>query len=128
VKEIPATLAFYESPHRLAKSLIDCREILGDRQAAIARELTKLHEEIRRGTIADLVEFFSSTKVRGEIVFIIDRAAPVVIRSADPVTLIERVKQLENEGNDRKTSLKQAAKEFGLSKSKAYRILESDKN
>ena len=45
-KSIPATLCFYESPHRLAKSLIDCLEILGNRNAAVVRELTKIHEEI----------------------------------------------------------------------------------
>lgn len=127
VRDIPATLIFYEAPHRLAKSLTDGVEILGDRQACVARELTKLHEEISRGTLLQLTEKFSSASVRGEIVLVIERAGKVETNAAKPASLSERVLELENEGNDRKTALKRAAKEFGLSKSEAYRILESTK-
>src|SRR5437868_1808397 len=73
VKEIPATLIFYEAPHRLVKSLMDCLEILGNRQAAIARELTKLHEETLRGTLAELGKNFAEKQIKGEIVLVIDR-------------------------------------------------------
>ncbi|MDQ3087420.1 MAG: 16S rRNA (cytidine(1402)-2'-O)-methyltransferase, partial [Acidobacteriota bacterium] len=59
IKEIPATLLFYETPHRLAKSLLDCLEILGNRKAAVVREITKLHEEILLGTLEELAEKFS---------------------------------------------------------------------
>lgn len=127
LRHIPATLVFYEAPHRLTKSLADCLEILGDRSAAVARELTKLHEEIARGTLAFLTEKYSPASVRGEIVLVIDRGSKVKPITAKPASLINRVLELENEGNDRKTALKRAAKEFGLSKSKAYRILESAK-
>lgn len=58
IRDIPATLVLYETPHRLVKSLNDCLDILGNRRAAVARELTKLHEEIARGTIAELIETF----------------------------------------------------------------------
>ncbi|MBK8466303.1 MAG: 16S rRNA (cytidine(1402)-2'-O)-methyltransferase [Chloracidobacterium sp.] len=127
VRDIPATLVFYEAPHRLAKSLADCCAILGDRQACIARELTKLHEEIARGSLTDLAEKYSSASVRGEIVLVIDRAGKTEAITAKPTSLSERVLELENEGSDRKTALKKAAKEFGLAKSEAYRILESAK-
>jgi len=127
VRGIPATLLFYEAPHRLAKSLTDCLEILGNRQAAVARELTKLHEEIARGTLSELLGKYSAASVRGEIVLVIDREHKTAIASAETLSLADRVGQLENDGNDRKTSLKRAAREFGISKSEAYRILESAK-
>lgn len=127
IRDIPATLVLYETPHRLAKSLADCLDILGNRRAVVARELTKLHEEITRGTLVELVEKYSAASVRGEIVLVIDRGSKIEAKSAKPVSIVDRVIELENEGNDRKTSLKRAAKEFGISKSEAYRILESAK-
>lgn len=127
IRDIPATLALYETPHRLAKSLNDCLEILGNRPAAVARELTKLHEEIIRGSLADLAISFSAGSIRGEIVLVIDRGSKAVDVDTKPESLIDRVKELENDGNDRKTSLKKAAREFGISKSEAYRIFEESR-
>ncbi len=128
-KEIPATLVFYETPHRIAKSLIDCLEILGNRNAAVVREITKLHEEIVRGTLEELAEKYSQESVKGEIVLVIDRnevqGSEFKIQSS--TSLVERVTELENEGIDRKIALKKAAKEFGMSRSEAYRILQSEK-
>ena len=66
------TIVLYESPHRLAKALTQFSEVFGkDRYAAICRELTKLHEEIRRGTLADLETYYSDRQVKGEIVIIL---------------------------------------------------------
>jgi len=129
VKEIPATLVFYETPHRLAKSLADCAEVLGNRKAAVARELTKLHEEIVRGNLDELTKIFSEKAVRGEIVLVIDREENQRPQTADqrPISLALRVKELEKDF-DHKTALKKAAKEFGLPRSEAYRILISEKN
>ncbi len=121
VREIPATLVFYEAPHRLGRSLASCFEVLGDRQASVARELTKLHEEILRGTLAELAARFAEEKVKGEIVIVIARADPSVQKAAKPEALPQRVAELEDQGLDRKSALKQAAREFGLSKSEAYR-------
>lgn len=125
VRDIPATLVFYEAPHRLVKSLIDCAEVLGDRTAAVARELTKVHEEFTRGTLVELAQHFASAPVRGEIVIVIDRAAPTQKKDGGPAELAARVAQLEDEGKDRKIALKLAAKEFGLPKSEAYRLVET---
>jgi len=123
VRGIPATLVFYEAPHRLAKSLADCAEILGDRNAAIARELTKMHEEIIRGTLAELAATFKDAKPKGEIVIVIERCPPPQKRSAEAGMVAEKVAELIAEGRDRKEALKAAAKEFGISKSEAYRFL-----
>ena len=129
LRAIPATLIFYEAPHRLIATLSDALEILGEREAAVARELTKVHEEIARGPLSELHQRFASdaTQVRGEIVLIIahqvsetasDAAAKV--SSAD---IAERVAQLESEGMETRAALKKVAREMGLSRSEAYRRL-----
>lgn len=124
VKQIPATLVFYETPHRIAKSLTDCLEILGNRRAAVARELTKIHEEVVRGSLQELAKIFLEKQVKGEIVLVFDQFEISDSKTAATgKTISERVAELEREGFDRKTSLKKAAKEFGLSKSEAYRML-----
>lgn len=130
VKTIPATLCLYETPHRIAKSLADCFEILGNRKAVVVRELTKLHEEIIRGDLEELKNRFSEIKTKGEIVLIIEREqiSNLNLEISNSKTLAERVSELENEKLDRRTALKKAAKEFGLSKSEAYKILLQEKN
>lgn len=65
------TLVFYESPYRLVKVLEDMRDVLGDREAAVARELTKKFEEIARGTLSELIKKFSAKNVLGEIVIVV---------------------------------------------------------
>jgi 16S rRNA (cytidine1402-2'-O)-methyltransferase len=69
--QIPATLVFFEAPHRLAAALADCAELLGDRPAAVARELTKLFEEVRRQPLRDLAAHYAKAEVKGEIVLVI---------------------------------------------------------
>lgn len=66
------TMVFYESPHRLVKALAQFAEFFGaDRQAAVAREISKVHEETVRGTLAELVEHFTANDPRGEIVILV---------------------------------------------------------
>jgi len=124
VKDFPATLVFYEAPHRIHRSLADCLEILGDRQASVARELTKLHETIVRGTISDIIGKLAGQTVKGEIVLVFDevKLAPLRRETATKEKLKSRVKALVFEGLDRKAALKMAAKEYGLSKSEAYEL------
>lgn len=71
LSELSATLAFYESPHRIAASLSDMAEVLGDREAAIARELTKIHEEVIRGRLPELAEAARARSWKGEIVVLV---------------------------------------------------------
>lgn len=68
---IPITLIFFESPARLKASLADMHEVFGDRQAVVARELTKLYEEVRRGTLSELKNFYAENSVKGEIVVVV---------------------------------------------------------
>jgi 16S rRNA (cytidine1402-2'-O)-methyltransferase len=129
VKAIPATIVFYETPHRLGKALLDCLETLGNRKASVVRELTKLHEETILGDLETLAARFATEETRGEIVLVIDRSEILGTKVQDqsPSALIARVHQLESEGLDRKAALKKAAKEFGMNRSEAYRILQTDK-
>ena len=76
IKDVQATLIFYESPKRVCQLLIDLAQCLGgERQAVVARELTKRFEEVRRGTVSELAAGFSGQSVKGEIVVLVDRAA-----------------------------------------------------
>ena len=126
VRATKATLIFYEAPHRIAEALKDAREILGEREAAVGRELTKLHEEIVRGRLGDLVEQFSSEdgSRRGEMVLLIDRTVlEDEAKANDEVDIAARVRLLESEGLDARAALKRVAREMGLSRSEAYRRL-----
>lgn len=73
IKDEEATIIYYESPHRLVRSLGQFHEILGDRPAAVTRELTKMHEEIKRGTLSELYAYYDQTKPRGECVILIGK-------------------------------------------------------
>jgi len=129
VRDIPATLIFYEAPHRLAASLRDAREVLGERNAVVARELTKIHEEILRGQLSELAKQFSSadTQARGEIVLLIDRHQLSESRSEAAGDISAVVAAFEAEGLDQRTALKRAAKKLRLSRAEAYRRLVAER-
>ena len=75
LKNVPATMIFYESPHRVADALTDMLDILGDRQAAVVRELTKKFEESRRGKISELISYYTENgEPKGEVVLVVARA------------------------------------------------------
>ncbi|HEX8339135.1 MAG TPA: 16S rRNA (cytidine(1402)-2'-O)-methyltransferase [Pyrinomonadaceae bacterium] len=131
VKTLRATLVFYETPHRLAHALADALEVLGEREAAVARELTKLHEEIVRGRLSELLgRFTPEGAARGEMVLVIDRDAiggEGVEGAQTAATVAERVAALEAEGLDPRAALKRAAREMGLTRDEAYRRLTSER-
>ena len=123
VAVIPATLIFYDSPHRIGASLADCLAVLGDRRAAVSRELTKVHEETIRGTLSELAERFAHQEAKGELVLVIERSAGDAPLQDPTTSFSARVSELEAGGTDRRSALKAAAKEFGLTRSEAYRRL-----
>lgn len=126
LRAIPGTLMFYETPHRINASLLDCLEVLGDRNAVIAREITKLHEEFIRGTLVEITESLKERELKGEMVLLIDRAGEGVTLDAS-ATIMDLIKEFESDGNDPKSALKLAAKKLGISKSEAYRRLQMEK-
>jgi len=128
VADIPATLVFYETPHRIAASLTDCASVLGGRNAAAARELTKLHEETRRGTLNELAKYYAENAAKGEFVVVIERAGENQESAAsEPDQFAARVAEFEKEGLDRRAAMRKAAKEFGLARAEAYRLLQAQK-
>jgi 16S rRNA (cytidine1402-2'-O)-methyltransferase len=134
LREESATLVFYEAPHRIAAALNDALSVLGDREAAVARELTKVYEEIVRGNLSELASRFSGERgARGEMVLMISGKAPEYsltqkLQSGNVEQLVKRVNELEREGLDTKGALKKAARELGLKRSEAYRLLTAQKN
>lgn len=70
----PCTIVFFESPHRIGKTLVDILGVFGNRQAAIAREMTKMYEEVNRGTLEELIETHEGRKWKGEITLIVSGA------------------------------------------------------
>jgi len=128
VVAIPATLIFYESPNRLVTSLTDCVEILGNRKAAYARELTKLHEEFIRGDLQSLTRKTGGVLPKGEIVLMIDRQRDAAVAEKPLAMFVARVREIEALGADPKAALKQAAREFRVSKSEAYRRVQAEKD
>ena len=127
LEAIPATLIFYEAPHRLTATLRDAAEILGPRQAVVARELTKLHEEIARGSLGEMAERYASQNVRGEIVLVIDRGTGQAQPQVSKTSILDLVNAFEVDGMDHRAALKKAARELGLSRDEAYRRLTAER-
>lgn len=127
LQSVPGTLIFYEAPHRLTATLKDAHEILGEREAVVARELTKVHEEIRRGLLSDLSRHYENEEPRGEIVVLIDRnmIGATTNQSTSVAILVD---QFEQDGLDHRAALKKAARELGLSRAEAYRKLIAERN
>jgi 16S rRNA (cytidine1402-2'-O)-methyltransferase len=117
------TIILYEAPHRVAECVADAREVLGNRSACIAREVTKLHEEFRRGKLSELSTSLDERPARGEITLLIGPEAPADARTHANSTqsLADRVEELIRQAKlDRKEALKLAAKERGLTRRAAY--------
>jgi 16S rRNA (cytidine1402-2'-O)-methyltransferase len=125
------TIVLYEAPHRIAEAVDDAREVLGDRQACLAREVTKLHEEFRRGRLSEIAASLEERPPRGEITLLIGPAEPAESskRSDESQSLADRVEELTRQAKlDRKDALKLAAKERGLTRRAAYDQLLSDRD
>jgi 16S rRNA (cytidine1402-2'-O)-methyltransferase len=120
------TLILYEAPHRIAECVADAREILGDRPACLAREVTKVHEEFRRGKLSEIEESLRERPAKGEITFLIGAGEAAASGVDSTQGLAERVDELMRQAKlDRKEALKLAAKERGLTRREAYeRVVE----
>src|SRR5271157_636564 len=130
VRNSPRTQIFYEAPHRIVETLRDIVEILGpERHVVIAREVTKLHEEFLRGRAGSLLEQLEQRgDIKGEITLLIGKADDVAQTTPPGPRVAQRVRELMSGGEvEEKAALKQAAREFGLSKSEAYRELQRSK-
>ncbi len=120
------TAVLFEAPHRLADSLADMVTVLGpDRRAVVCRELTKTHEEVRRGTLAELAAHFAG-EVRGEITVVVEGAAEQTVEST-PVELARLVAVREASGEARKEAIAGVARELGVPRREVYDAVVSAK-
>src|SRR5215469_15899821 len=127
IRNSPRTQIFYEAPHRIIEALKDVVQLLGpERHVVVAREVTKLHEEFLRGTAEDVLATLNRrVEVKGEITLLIGKAESAEHSKPNGKNVGDRVRELMKvELLDEKAALKQAAKEYGMSKSEAYRELQ----
>lgn len=121
------TMIFYEAPHKLAATLKDLLEYLGDRKIALIKELTKIHENVELTTFSEAYEKYKDVKLKGEYVIIIEgkKQEAVVFEEVDGVAL---AKQYLKEGMSVSEASKKAAKETGLKKGDIYKALTEEKD
>jgi 16S rRNA (cytidine1402-2'-O)-methyltransferase len=126
---VPATLIFYEAPHRILASLADMLAVLGPRRAAIARELTKVHEEFLHGSLPELLELLQAReKIKGEFVVMITRGVAPAVPATYPESIREHLeKEIQQSGLPRNEALKQVARQRGISRKQAYRLILEEK-
>ena len=117
---IEATIIFYEAPHRLKNFLAELLEVFGEREAVLARELTKIHEEFLRGKISELLEKISEP--RGEFVVLVEgKIFSEPSPSAEDIPSV--VKKFLEQGFDKKSAMREAAKKFNVSRREIYNAL-----
>lgn len=135
-RKTPETLVLYEAPHRLAQLAKAALDELGDRRVVLVRELTKRHEEVIRGTLAEIVAGLGEIDIRGEFTVLIEGGSEATEHgSADaegePVwstwDIAEHVAWYEGQGMSRMEAMKHAAKDRKMSKRDVYRLLHSGK-
>ena len=124
------TLILYEAPHRLLKTLKELFEYMGDRNIAIVREITKLHEEVLRGKLSDIIADYESEKIaiRGEYVLVIEGKSLLEKReerqkSFEEISIREHYEKYIAEGMDKKEAMKAVAKDRGIQKRDVYKEL-----
>ena len=119
----PRTMVFFEAPHRTEAALAAMAEAFGDdRRAAVCRELTKTHEEVRRGGLAEL-RAWAAEGVRGEVTVVVSGAAPTTAVAADADSLRAAVAEREGEGMSRKDAIVEVARAAGLPKREVYQAV-----
>jgi 16S rRNA (cytidine1402-2'-O)-methyltransferase len=114
----PATLVFFEAPTRVAESLADLAEVLGPRPAALARELTKLHENVRRGTLTELAEAFAGSPPKGEVVIL--AGPPLDVAASDDMIAGELTAALDH--MSLRDAAKTVAERLSVPKSRVYEL------
>ena len=126
LKNVQDSIIIYESPYRLISTLSLLYENLGNRKIAVCRELTKLHEQIVRGDILHVINYFKENGVKGEIVIVISGKTQEEIRQEkenmwNSLSIEDHLRKVISEGNSKKDAIKIVCKERGLSKKDVYK-------
>jgi len=121
IKDYPETLIFYESPRRIIKTLETAAEVLGERDASLSREITKLYEETLRGKISEIKDLLQSREsLKGEFTLVVEGASQKK-KEFDSETIDNLLLYLKKEGLSLKDAVKQVTSDAGVSKSKIYK-------
>lgn len=126
IRSYEGTLIFYEAPHHLKGTLKQLAAGLGDRRAVLGRELTKKFEEFRRGSLTELLTWYSEHDPRGEYVILIEGAGAQIesaVQSDLPLDPVECCQQLMAQGLDKKAAMRETAKKLGISRRDVYQAL-----
>ena len=123
LKNIESTLIFYEAPHRLKSTLINIMETLGDRNIALVREISKLHEEVIRDRISNIIPLADNLK--GEFVIVVDKYYKEQ-ETFEDITIIEHVQNYIKQGYTEKDAIKKVAKDRGVIKNEIYKEYHKD--
>jgi 16S rRNA (cytidine1402-2'-O)-methyltransferase len=125
IENLPYTLIFLEAPHRLLAALIDLHVCLGDRQIAIARELTKLHEQIWRGSISAAVDYFTSNEPRGEFTLVVAGRKKEAAKKWTEDKVMTAIKFGLKLGESPSVLAKRVAQESGWERREVYHLISS---
>jgi len=120
VKDEKRTMVFYEAPHKLLRTLRDMLAVFGDRQIALCREITKLHEECRRTTLAEALQWYTDNPPKGEFVLVIAGAPEQEQQELTQDQLLEQVRARMEQGERMKEAVKNVAAAHGVSKNDLY--------
>ncbi|MBO7519772.1 MAG: 16S rRNA (cytidine(1402)-2'-O)-methyltransferase [Clostridia bacterium] len=123
IKNEKRTLIFYEAPHKLLKTLADMRDILGEREICIVRELTKIHETVYRFDFSGAIEYFTENAPKGEFVLIIKGKADAQLPQMTFDDAVRLARKLQAEGQSVSAAAKEAAAASGLKKGEIYKAL-----
>ena len=126
IKDVKESIILYESPYRVVSTLETLLEYLGNRNVAICRELTKLHEEIKRGKIDELIDYFKNTAPKGEFVLVIEGKQQEHIDKENKekwenLSIKDHILSVMESGISKKEAIKYVAKERGLNKNEVYK-------
>lgn len=128
LKKETRTILIYEAPHKLKRTLADLYEVLGDRPISIVKELTKKHETNLRTTLGAAIAYYEQEEPRGEYVLVIEGADREALKEEEmqpflEMTIPEHVQYYIDQGMDKKSAMKQAAKDRGVGKREIYQAL-----
>ena len=123
IKDYKHTLIFYEAPHMLKNTLDDLYSALGNRRISLCRELTKIHEEVLRGTISEMVEYYKDKTPKGEYVLVVEGKTPEEETEGTIEDAVEYARKETENGKKVSEACKEAAKKYGFSKSEIYNAI-----
>lgn len=124
IKDEKRTMVFYEAPHKLSATLCDLYDVLGDRKIAIVREITKIHEQVIKTSLAEAAQKYKTEQLKGEIVLVIE--GKTLDEAQESATLDDALiiaGNLISQGMSASMAAKQAAKETGIKKGEIYKAL-----